>query len=429
MKKLFLVYILFVISCIAYLNAQNGYNNDIDISWYNELNDTFTINTASQLKGFAYLVNDGNSFKGKTIKLEKDIIINDTTDWQGWDKKDADDLSQWIPIGRKQTPFRGTFDGQNFSIYGIYLENESNGFYKGFFGFIKNASVSNLSIKKSYIKAYNSVGALIGAAIDKSVISNCHNYAIVTGKRNCIGGIAGISATDNIFMNCSNHGKVSGFHRTGGIIGSTLGIIKIYNCYNRGDVNGVLDDTGGIVGYMTTREEKYLFFKGSFTLINCFNSGIIKGRSSVGGIVGGIGGENREDNTVHEDITVKLYFSNLYSSGEIISEYTSLADGLAGKYEMYSIARGIKRYGDKCFWNTDKCSVVSIDSHWYEFIESPKNIIGLTDEYMKSVDFVKILNEWVDKKKSKYKLRRWMMDTQGVNNGFPVFEITDTDQI
>lgn len=427
MKRLFLVYVFSVISSISYISAQNEYNSDIDISWHNEVSDTFTIKTASQLKGFASLVNAGKSFERKTIKLEKDIILNDTTSWQSWNKE-ADGLSQWIPIGRKQTPFSGTFDGQNFSIYGIYLENESSGFYKGFFGFVKGANVSNLSIKKSYIKAYNSVGALIGAAIDNSVISNCHNYAIVTGKRNCIGGIVGISAMDNTLMDCSNHGKVSGLHRTGGIIGSTLGKIKVYNCYNTGEVSGILDDTGGIAGYMTTREEKSMFlYKGSFYIINCFNSGIIKGRSSVGGIVGGIGGEDAEDND--GNTIVKLYFSNLYSSGKIISEYTSLTDGLVGKYEMYSIARGIKRYGDKCFWNTEKCSVVSIDSYWHEFIESPKNIIGLTDEYMKSVDFVKILNEWVDKKKSNYKLKRWIMDTKGVNRGFPIFEDTDIDPI
>jgi len=75
-----------------------------------------------------------------------------------------------------------------------------------------DAGVSNLNIKKSCIKAFNTVGSFIGAAMNKCKISNCYNYATVTGKRNNVGGIAGVSAEDNIFLNCSNYRKVSGMH-------------------------------------------------------------------------------------------------------------------------------------------------------------------------------------------------------------------------
>ncbi|MBF0648203.1 hypothetical protein IR083_05195 [Dysgonomonas sp. GY75] len=366
-------------------------------------------------------------------------------------------------LGTKKTPFNGTFDGQNFSIYGLYIDNETNGFYQGLFGCIKGANICNLSIKKSCIKAFNTVGAIVGAATDKSTLFNCHNYATVSGRRNNIGGLIGVSAEDNTYIDCSNYGEISGLHRIGGIIGSSLGKIAIYNCYNNGHVYGTYDDIGGILGYMTIRE------KWTYTLINCFNNGQIKGRTYVSGIIGGIGGDyilgvipdppmpmdfqsiestdetpvrfssssipvkiNTDTSSGGKNSSIeeakrtptKIYFSNLYNSGRIESKYVSHTDGLVGRYEMEIIPAGIKKYGGNCFWNIDKCTITDKTEQWQEFVESPDNIASLSDEFMKSIDFVKSLNDWIDKHKSKYKyeLKYWTSDTLRINEGYPIFE-------
>ena len=52
-----------------------------DTSWYtgHESDTTFTLTTADQLAGLASLVNSGNTFEGKTVKLGGDITISG--DW------------------------------------------------------------------------------------------------------------------------------------------------------------------------------------------------------------------------------------------------------------------------------------------------------------------------------------------------------------
>lgn len=49
----------------------------VDTSWYNEhtSDSEFTITTAAELAGLAQLVNAGNDFSGKTIRLGADIDL------------------------------------------------------------------------------------------------------------------------------------------------------------------------------------------------------------------------------------------------------------------------------------------------------------------------------------------------------------------
>ena len=47
-----------------------------DTSWYNEEDTEFTLTTTEQLYGLAQLVNEGNSFYQKTIKLGNDIDLS-----------------------------------------------------------------------------------------------------------------------------------------------------------------------------------------------------------------------------------------------------------------------------------------------------------------------------------------------------------------
>ena len=109
------------------------WNGTSDKSWYKDDTDSFTITTAEQLAGLAELVNDGNKFENKTIKLGADIYLNPD------DNKNEHD---WMPIGRvraktstggngsgmpsmmpfeNQNPFYGTLDGNEHTIHNLYV--------------------------------------------------------------------------------------------------------------------------------------------------------------------------------------------------------------------------------------------------------------------------------------------------------------------
>jgi len=84
-----------------------------DVSWYIDGETEFIITTAEQLAGLAQLVNSGEDMSDKIIKLGDDIMLNDTTGWQGW--ADNPPGNEWMAIG-----------GGNFFM-GIYPENPKIG--------------------------------------------------------------------------------------------------------------------------------------------------------------------------------------------------------------------------------------------------------------------------------------------------------------
>ncbi len=104
----------FAALCLRGVNVEaNSYK--IDMSWYNDADTEFTLTTAGQLRGLAYLVGSQASLDAakaitanKTFKLGADIDLNPgwTTDSQ------TPPLYYWMPIGA----FAGTFDGQGHEI-------------------------------------------------------------------------------------------------------------------------------------------------------------------------------------------------------------------------------------------------------------------------------------------------------------------------
>ncbi|MCD7766573.1 MAG: hypothetical protein LUH53_08705 [Lachnospiraceae bacterium] len=132
-----------------------------DTSWYNDTDTSFTITTASQLAGLASLVNAGtDDFSGKTIMLGNNINLNS---------------EEWTPIGStiyySYYPFSGTFDGNGYTVSGLYISNSSE--KQGLFGYISGATVKNLTVSGS-VSSYRSVGGVVGYATNSTVI-DCAN--------------------------------------------------------------------------------------------------------------------------------------------------------------------------------------------------------------------------------------------------------------
>ena len=206
------------------------------------------INTAQDLWDFAAEVNSGNAFSGKTIYLTKDINLG------------CNENNQWIPIGTYiatvASGFDGTFDGQNHSISGIYINTEEE--YQGLFGF-NTGTIKNVNVIESEIEANSKVGGIVGYNYGyesyMGEISNCtYSGTITSGSiengvahgSSCVGGIAGYNYY-GIIEYCEHDEYIcinAGGDAIGGITGlNSHGIIN--NCINKGIL---LAQNGGPMG-------------------------------------------------------------------------------------------------------------------------------------------------------------------------------------
>ncbi len=149
-------------------------------SFSNENGNTITIMNEAEMARFAYLVNAGNTYKDKTIKLGTDLNMYS---------------HNWVPIGTDQRPFEGIFDGQDHTINGIVV-NRSGSAYNGLFGYVggyDNQSalgiVRNVSLKQSSITGGDYTGGLVGYLLYGKV-ENCFTDASVSGSQ-YVGGLVG----------------------------------------------------------------------------------------------------------------------------------------------------------------------------------------------------------------------------------------------
>lgn len=144
------------------------------------------------------------------------------------DFKDVDFAGITATVG-----FSGNFDGKGHVVKNLNVERilQNN---CGLFGKLVGGTVKNLGVASGFIEGSNSVGALIGYAVNAYVL-NCFNEATVKGQNN-VGGIVGKAEKTQI-SNSFNKGKLrlSGRDSVGGIVGRASAT-KIFNCYNIGEV-------------------------------------------------------------------------------------------------------------------------------------------------------------------------------------------------
>ena len=188
-----------------------------DTTWYNENDTTFTIDTAEELAGLAKLVNEGNDFSKKTIKLGENIDLNG---------------KEWTPIGTSSNVFSGTFDGQSHTISNLSI-NKPNSTHQGLFGYIKGNGyttylVTDLELNNVNIIGNNYTGALSGQAFTCGIENVTVSGNVIGGRY--VGGLIGHVYTR--FDNCNFTGSVTGAYgvkdQIGGIAGSGDG--RFYNC-------------------------------------------------------------------------------------------------------------------------------------------------------------------------------------------------------
>lgn len=216
-----------------------------DSRWYTGESDTYTLTTAAQLAGMAYLVNvEGVDFKGTTISLGNDISLANMDGTVG--------ERVWEACGSNMSrPFSGVFDGRGYSIYDMTAYN--NGSYAGLFGCCVGATIKNVTVRGTVTgEAVTAYAAGIVSYASGSTIENCVNRAVINASGTGAAGIAAYISDDTIVMDCVNRGDISGTSGVGGIVGicySTGDVIE--NCFNYGEINASGDSnygSGGIAG-------------------------------------------------------------------------------------------------------------------------------------------------------------------------------------
>lgn len=236
----------------------------------------FHITSADDLKTFAAMVNGGTGFSGDTIVLDKSIELTE---------------NPWTPIGNAETKlFKGTFDGNGYTITGLKI---TSGSYIGLFGYVgEGATIKNVNLVGANVFGVKRVGALIGQIKGNATVSNCtvDSTSHVTGSDSNTGGLIG-EAIGNITVNLdhlTNHAAVSNKadanSRAAGIIAQiTRGAnVTISYCENRGSITTNLGYAGGIVA------AKQGSSKVSFE--NCSNAGTLTGKYTgnlIAWLVGG----------------------------------------------------------------------------------------------------------------------------------------------
>ena len=209
---------------------------------------------------------------------------------------------EWDCIGNDVTHhFNGSFDGNNFKITNIEIDNNND--FTGLFGNIlgtdaQRAVVKNLSltgnISVNAIKD-STVGGVVGYA-KYATIERVNNAANVQGfveTESSVGGIVAKSEEITI-TRCSNTGTIRGeitsnsgkLSGGGGIVGYAINC-EINNSYNSGEAKGYCNNSEGIiaavVGQASGSNLSFLINYGSvYGELGTTGTGI------VGGIIGQI---------------------------------------------------------------------------------------------------------------------------------------------
>ena len=252
---------------------------------------------------------------GDTVKLLKDITLTET----------------WTPIGTNENPFKGTFDGQGYTITGL---NISSGSYAGLIGVLDAGTVKNVKFASVNISTTGTdVGAAVGRIINNGKVENVQVLPGSVSGAKRVGGVVGCIKAYGSVADCSNAATVSATtYNVGGIVGAayyteTGKAMQISGCTNTGAVTSAGVGAGGIVGLSAAH------------VTGCENRAAVTGTGSIGGIVG----EQKSYGSVTNCTNSAAVTNNSnnpttsYGTGGIIGWLRYHGTGEASDYEVSAI--------------------------------------------------------------------------------------------
>ena len=270
----------------------------------------YLIADADDLAGLASLVNTGNDFSGKFLKIADAAVM------------DLSGYLSWTPIGTPAHPFKGTLDGNGISISHLTI-NDTYTFTTagtrciGLFGDIgAGGTVKNIALSApdiavtdttadGYSNKYTFVGCIAG--VNEGTVSNCtitDGVLDVSGIDVMPGGVAG--------ANGSNSGTSAD---VAGVIEDCSASVTITatNCYQiiqAGGIAGISSKAGGqITGCSSTGAITAIGTPSGGTNYNC--------SANIGGLVGYADGTAISDSTSSCSVTAEVGLRDVYAGGLI----------------------------------------------------------------------------------------------------------------
>ena len=242
---------------------------------------TYSISTAEEFLLFEEL---NNKCSGATIILTNDITIRDGIFSVDENQKPLYNGTFVLPEPIDAIDvFKGTFDGQGYTISGLYIEGEEYvGLFEKLTGTVKNLSIENSLIIGNSIDGVGAVGSICCEVSSSTKVEKCFSTAIVICRGNGLvaGGLAGSVVGE--MTDCYFNGTIIAENCTavGGVVGTAAGIF--INCANAGDVYAYRSDNiGGFAGLLDGSAQ------------GCSNTGDVYANYTAAGFAGYVTGDCR----------------------------------------------------------------------------------------------------------------------------------------
>ena len=279
------------------------------LGFVTDANGDVEISTAEGLAWLPSVVNGLNGckpkdFDGRIVRLTTDIDLESVA------------KLRFTPIGSREHPFKGTFDGGGHTLDGLYIglnqggiSDEETNLDFGFFGYICHGIVKNIIINSGglanrhlvfgpdYEQYYD--GGMVGFADSLSLVDGCIVKIFVSSSGmdvNNLGGVVGLNRNSTI-RNCAyvygNHAMGAGNH-AGGIVFKNISEggyadAEVSNCFHYGymlECIGGADELGGVVCINETDDSSISNDKRA-KVNNCFAESISLMRARYAGAVVG----------------------------------------------------------------------------------------------------------------------------------------------
>lgn len=304
--------------------------------------NTLYVYSENDMKLFAYSVNKGNNFSGKTVKLMSDVDLENEA---------------WTPIGNSVNKFQGTFDGNGKTVSNLYVEGE-NGL--GLFGYVyPGAYIHDLTIDGAYVSGEDYLGAVVGTG-----------YFSKNGVQNCVVKNAEIVATpyltnNGVYDGGAKAGVVAGYVINGNVCGNSA-IDSSVSAYR---------DLGGIVGMMSGEDRAIVAENNSVENVTltyvASPNGAYDGNKvnqNMNDIVGRINNATVDKNTANTmtyNMADGLKYKSLENGGLVLSSVGTYA------LETLNVPDGVTALGNKVLNGNTTIKEVTIPSSLTVFGGTP----------------------------------------------------------
>ena len=223
----------------------------------------------ADIANLLWLARNTKTEAGAYSVLTADLDLSLCEDW-------LDGLG-FEPIGTKEAPFNGSFDGRNYTIKDLYI-NDPELEDAGLFGCVNDGVIKNCVISEGKVTAAQNAGLLIGSA-KGCTIKNVETDGRVNAEANAA-LLVGYADQVTAEVVCGE-GYAEGSENIAGLMGRAVDS-SIKNAYTVANVTGE-KNIGGIVGKAEYTTLTYGYAAGSTTATG--SQGGVFGTATGGGVV------------------------------------------------------------------------------------------------------------------------------------------------